>query len=289
MGTVININGRFFDRNTAKISVFDRGFLFGDSIFEVVRTYNKYRIFGLDLHLDRLYQSAKYISLNLKSRKFIEGIIRKTIVRGNNPESYVRLIITRGIGREIGMNPKYATIPNYVVIVKEFTPPPESIENRCIEAAIASVKRNYKESLNPLIKSGNYLNNVLAHIDAMKKGGVEAVMINPEGYVAEGTTFNVFIVKKGVYYTPPLSAGILDGITRKAIIRILKENRIRYEERNIKPSELLSADEVFFTSTLREIQPVIRINGKKIGNGRAGEYTRGLLELFKNNVGKFLS
>jgi len=289
MGTIVYINGKFFSEDTARISVFDRGFLFGDSIFEVVRTYNKNKIFALDLHLDRLYESARYIFLKIKGRRFIEQIIRKTIGKGNNQESYVRLVITRGIGREIGMNPRYAIAPNYIVIVKKFIPPPENIEDRCIEAAIASIRRNYKESLNPLIKSGNYLNNVLAHIDAMSKGGVEAIMVNPDGYVAEGTTFNVFMVKKGVYYTPPLSAGILDGITRKVIIKILKENNIKYKEKNIRPEELLAADEVFFTSTLREIQPVIRIDGKRIGKGRVGEYTKGLFELFRINIPRFLS
>ncbi|MGC8926869.1 MAG: aminotransferase class IV, partial [Myxococcota bacterium] len=261
MSTIININGKFFTEKNAKISVFDRGFLFGDSIFEVVRTYNKKQIFGFDMHLDRLYKSAGYISLKLKSRDFIKREIRRTIERGDNPESYVRLIITRGIGREIGMNPDYASVPNYIVIVKRFAPPPDEPEKRSIVAAIASIKRNYKESLNPLIKSGNYLNNVLAHIDAMKKGGVEAIMINPEGYVAEGTTFNIFMVKNGIYYTPPLECGILDGITRKVIIKLMKENSIKFREKRIRPQELLSADEVFFTSTLREIQPVIKING----------------------------
>lgn len=289
MSTIVNINGRFLFEKDAKISVFDRGFLFGDSIFEVVRTYNKDKIFALNMHLDRLYKSAEYISLKLKGREYLKKLIRDTIKKGNNKESYVRLIITRGTGEEIGMNPKYATSPNYIVIVKEFDPPPDEINKRCIRAAIASVKRNLKDSLNPLIKSGNYLNNVLAHIDAMKKGGEEAIMISPDGYVAEGTTFNVFMVKDGIYYTPPLDVGILDGITRKILLKLFRENNIRYFEKRIKPDELLEADEVFFTSTLREIQPVIRINGIKIGNGKAGHYTSGALELFKKNINRFLS
>ncbi len=130
---------------------------------------------------------------------------------------------------------------------------------------------------------------MLAHIDAMKKGGVEAVMISPDGYVAEGTTFNVFMVKNGIYYTPPLSAGILDGITRKVIIRIMRENGIRFYEKNIKPQEFLNADEIFFTSTLREIQPIFRVDGKRIGNGKPWIYTRKLYDLFKANIDKYLS
>ncbi len=289
MSTVVNINGRIFHKNNAFVSVFDRGFLFGDSVFEVVRTYGKDKIFAFDMHLERLYKSAAFISLKLAGRKYIEKLIRDTIRKGNNRESYVRLVITRGIGREIGMNPDYAIKPNYFVIVKNFDPPPADINKRCIKAAIASVRRNFKDSLNPLIKSGNYLNNVLAHIDAMKKGGVEAVMINPQGYVAEGTTFNVFMVKKGVYYTPPLEAGILDGITRKVILKLMKENGIRYAEKSIKPAELMSADEVFFTSTLREIQPVVSINNRKIGNGKAGLFTARLYEIFARNISRFLS
>ncbi|MCX7959289.1 MAG: aminotransferase class IV, partial [Deltaproteobacteria bacterium] len=241
------------------------------------------------MHLDRLYKSADFISLKLKDRSYIEKLIRKTIIKGNNKESYVRLVITRGIGWEIGMNPCYALKPNYIVIVKNFSPPPVNPDERCIKAAIASIRRNLKDSLNPLIKSGNYLNNVLAHIDAMKKGGAEAIMINPDGYVAEGTTFNVFMVKKGIYYTPPLDSGILDGITRKVLLRLMKENGVRFIEKNIKPSELLNADEVFFTSTLREIQPVIMINGKKIGKGKAGNYTIKLLRLFTENIDRFLT
>ncbi len=289
MSTIVNINGKIFKEHNAKISVFDRGFLFGDSIFEVVRTYNKDKIFALNLHLDRLYKSAEFISLKLKNRKYLEKIIRDTIRRGNNNESYVRLVITRGIGSEIGMNPDYASKPNYIVIVKKFVPPPKNPQKRCIKAAIASIKRNYKDSLNPLIKSGNYLNNILAHIDAMNKGGVEAIMVNPEGYVAEGTTFNVFMVKNGVFYTPPLEVGILDGITRKILIKLMKEANIRFVEKKIGPNELLKADEVFFTSTLREIQPVIEIDGKKIGNGNAGIHTIRLLNLFTNNINRFLS
>ncbi len=289
MGVAVNINGRLYTQDNARISVFDRGFLFGDSVFEVVRTYNKNKIFSLDLHLERLDKSAEFIELKLPERAYIEKLIRNTIKKGNNKESYVRIIVTRGIGSEIGMNPHYANNPNYIVIVKNFNPPPKKLEERSICAAIASIKRNLKDSLNPLIKSGNYLNNVLAHIDALKKGGVEAIMINPDGYVAEGTTFNVFMVKKGVYYTPPLEVGILDGITRKVILKLMRENDIKYVEKYFKTQELLNADEVFFTSTLREIQPVIKINNKKIGNGKAGIYTGKMLELFKANVNRFLS
>lgn len=286
---MVFINGRIVPEKEAKVSVFDRGFLFGDSIFEVVRTYNKDKIFALNYHIERLYKSAAFISLRLRDQRYIESIIRKTIKKADNPESYVRLIITRGVGREIGMNPEYSGSPNYLVIVKRFNPPPDDIDKRAIESAIASVRRNYKDALNPLIKSGNYLNNILAHIDAMKKGGVEAVMVNPDGYIAEGTTFNVFMVKNGVYYTPPLSAGILDGITRKVIIQIMRENKIRFYEKNISPAEFLNADEIFFTSTLREIQPVYKISGKKIGDGRAGMYTRRLYEIFRANINRFLT
>lgn len=289
MSTVVFINGKYYNENNAYISVFDRGFLFGDSIFEVVRTYKKEKVFAMDLHLKRLYNSAKFISLKIKPLQTIEKYIRDTIRLGDNKESYVRVIITRGVSTEIGMNPHYADKPNYIVIVKNFDPPPDDIQKRCVKAAIASIKRNYKDSLNPLIKSGNYLNNVLAHIDAMKKGGAEAIMINPQGYVAEGTTFNVFMVKKGIYYTPPLDAGILDGITRKVILKLMRRYKIKFFERNIKPSELLEADEVFFTSTLREIQPVTKINGKTIGDGKAGRYTAKILEIFRENIDRFLS
>ncbi|MCX7943430.1 MAG: aminotransferase class IV [Deltaproteobacteria bacterium] len=289
MSTIININGKYYTKSNAKISVFDRGFLFGDSIFEVVRTYRRDKILALDMHLDRLYKSAEFISLKLKRKGYIEKIIRDTIKKGNNKESYVRLIITRGVSREIGMDPHYAVCPNYIVIVKNYRPPPANPHKRSVSAAIVSVKRNHKEALNPLIKSGNYLNNVLAHIDAMKRGGTEAIMVNSEGYIAEGTTFNVFMVKNGVYYTPPVDAGILDGITRKILLKLMKESNIKFLEKMITPSELLNADEVFFTSTLREIQPVVKINDRKIGNGVVGAYTVRLLEIFNKNLHRFLS
>ncbi|MBI5528616.1 MAG: aminotransferase class IV [Deltaproteobacteria bacterium] len=207
MPTLVNIDGTIFGRDEAKVPVFDRGFLFGDSVYEVLRTYGG-RLFAFDMHMDRLDRSARQISFKLPfSRGRLRREIRRTAEAAGNPESYIRVVVTRGSGK-ISMDPVHARHPCTIVIVERLDPPPAELARRATEAALVARRRNPKNSLSPSIKSGNYLNNVLAQIEARAAGAEEAIMLNTSGYVAEGTVFNVFMVKRGVVHTPPLSAGI---------------------------------------------------------------------------------
>lgn len=287
MPTLVSINGALHTEKTARVPVFDRGFLFGDSVFEVLRTYGG-RLFAFDLHLDRLDRSARAISLDLPfTRAAMLREIRRTVARAGNRESYIRIVVTRGRGK-IGMDPCHARSPQAVVIVTGFTPPPRSLDRRGTAAQLVALRRNSKDALAPSIKSGNYLNSVLAHIEARRSGADEAVMLNPRGFVAEGTTFNVFMVSRGVVLTPPVSAGILDGITRRVLIDHGRKAGIDVRESNFRGERMLRADEVAFTSTLREVQPVLQISGRRIGSGKPGPVTRRLHEVFTAAVGSYL-
>jgi branched-chain amino acid aminotransferase len=288
MPTLVNIDRKIFARDEARVSVFDRGFLFGDSVYEVLRTYGG-RLFAFDLHADRLARSAAQISFALPfSRERLLHEIRRTVDAAGNRESYVRVVVTRGSGK-IGMDPVHARRPCTIVIVERFDPPPAALARRATGAALVSRRRNPKNSLSPSIKSGNYLNNVLAQIEARAAGAAEAVMLNTGGYVAEGTVFNVFMVERGAALTPPLSAGILDGITRRLLIRHGRRAGVDMREVNIRGSRLLSADEVFLTSTLREVQPVTSLNDRPVGNGKPGPVTARLAALFSRLVPEYLS
>ncbi|MFA6032787.1 MAG: aminotransferase class IV [Myxococcota bacterium] len=289
MTTLVNINGKFFPDGKASISVFDRGFLFGDSIFEVLRTYNG-RLFAFDMHMDRLEQSAAQISFKLPlSREAIFREMTRTVKKTGNHESYVRIVVTRGASSKIGMDPSTAANPQAIIIVQDFQPPPEDISKRAVRAALVTLRRNPSDSLAPSIKSGNYLNSVLAHIEAKSAGAAEAIMLNHQGNVTEGTVFNLFIVSGGEILTPPLSAGILDGITRKVIIRQAREAGLKFKEANFNGKRLLQADEVFFTSTLREVQPVVKIGETVIGGGKPGPVTTRVLQIFREAVEPYLS
>lgn len=288
MPTLVNINGVIHTAETARVPVFDRGFLFGDSVFEVLRTYGG-RLFAFDLHMDRLDRSARAIALALPfSRAAILREIRRTVTRAGNRESYVRIVVTRGRGK-IGMDPCHARSPQTVVIVTGFHPPPRALHRRGTNAQLVALRRNASDALSPSIKSGNYLNSVLAHIEARRSGADEAVMLNPRGFVAEGTTFNVFMVTRGVILTPPVSAGILDGITRRVLIDRGRSAGLDVRETNFRGARMLSADEVAFTSTLREVQPVLTISGRRIGSGKPGPLTRRLHEVFTAAVESYLT
>jgi branched-chain amino acid aminotransferase len=288
MATLVNINGKILPEEKATVSVFDRGFLFGDSIFEVLRTYGN-RLFAFDMHMDRLESSAQQVSLKLPfSREAAYREMSRTVKKAGNRESYIRVIVTRGSGR-IVMDPSFASNPQTIIIVQDFEPPAEDVKKRGVAAALVEVRRNPSNALSPSIKSGNYLNSVLAQIEAKASGAKEAIMLNQKGDVAEGTVFNIFMVKGGKVFTPPLSAGILDGITRKLIIRHALEAGIRIAETNFNAAKLVGADEVFFTSTLREIQPVLKINDKPVGGGAPGPVTLKLFDILRTAIPHYLS
>jgi branched-chain amino acid aminotransferase len=273
----IYIDGKFCSERDAKISVFDHGLLYGDGVFEGIRAYNG-RVFKLKEHIDRLFYSAKAILLDIPMSH--AAICRATVetIRANKlKDSYVRLIVTRGIGT-LGLNPRSCKKPGVIIIAGKIQVYPAGLYNRGMEIVTVPTVRNLHSSINPAIKSLNYLNNILAKIEANNAGVEEAVMLNSEGYVAEGTADNLFIVKNGALFTPPLSAGALYGITRGTVIELAEQSGVKVSEPNLTRYDLFNADECFVTGTGAEIMPVVKIDGRVIGAGKPGPLTRKLVE-----------
>jgi branched-chain amino acid aminotransferase len=277
MTTKININGDIQDE--AFISIFDHGFLFGDSIYEVVCT-NKGNPCFLDEHLKRLYASASGISLKIShSPTEIKKQIQITLDSAKNHESYIRIIVTRGVG-EVDIDPSSCFNPNIIILVKEI--PQISIESyeKGISVALVSIKRNSRDSLNPAVKTGNYLNNVLARIEAKRMGAEDAIMGNSMGQLTEGTTSNLFFVKEGRLLTPIKECGILSGITREKIIQLANKNSIALKEGKWPSEELFKAEEIFLSGTVKKIIPVTVLDGRPVGKGIPGPITQKLMRLY---------
>ncbi len=283
MTTKINFNGEICDE--LSISVMDHGFLFGDSVYEVVSTNNNHPCF-LDKHLDRLNNSAQAISLRIPhDREWLRKQLKLTLVAAGNEESYIRIIVTRGIG-EINIDPLSCENPNIILIVMDVTIYSQSFYEKGIQVALVSIKRNPLDSLNPNIKTGNYLNNVLAKMEAEKLGAQDAIMVNPWGYLTEGTTSNLFFVCDGHILTPSMDCGILSGITREIIIQLAKENGLYIEEGKWPGAELLNADEIFLTGTIKKVMPVSHLDGRPVGTGKPGPITLRLLRLYDDLLTK---
>ena len=283
----ININGSITTKENAKVSVFDRGFLYGDSIYEVTLTYDGV-LFKLEEHLDRLWESANRLALHISySRKELIYEIEKTLKKLNEKRAYIRVIITRGEGI-IGLDPQLAIKNNLVIICKALPENPSWWYHSGVEVIVANVKRNPIDSIDPSIKSGNYLNNVLAYAEAKNQGAFDAIMLNHEGHVTEGTTNNIWIIKNDIIITPPLKSGLLSGITRMSLIQLAKENGLKLEERTFTPQELYSADECFLTSSTKELVPIIKIDGKSIGSGAPGKQTQQLHLLYKDHCVEYI-
>lgn len=278
MGVIINFNGNLQD--SAAISVFDHGFLFGDSVYEVICTYNTIPCF-VDKHLGRLRRSADGISLTLPydDARFVKEISRTLAAADNKCESYIRIVVTRGIG-EIDIDPSSCERSNVLIYVTSVKAHQPEYYEKGINVALVSVKRNAKEALNPGIKTGNYLNNVLAKMEAGKLGAKDALMLNPWGYLTECTTSNFFFVQDGRIMTPSLDCGILAGITREVIIQLANENGFLVEEGSWFPDELAKAQEAFVTGTVRRIMPVTCLDGRPVGNGKPGPITLRLARLY---------
>ena len=278
MTTKINFNGVIQD--DACISVFDHGFLFGDSVYEVVSTRKNKTVF-LAEHLDRLKNSANEICLKIpQPDAWFEDQINRTLSAGNNNESYVRIVVTRGVG-EIDIDPMTCTQANIVIYVtdcKEY--PKENYENG-IQVAVVSIERNPREALDPGIKTGNYLNNILAKMEANKLGAKDALMLNGQGYITECTTSNFFFVQEGRIHTPSLDSGILPGITRVIILKIARENGILVEEGKWPVEILDKADEMFLTGTLKKVMPVTQLDNRMIGDGKPGPVTKKMMRLYQ--------
>ena len=277
MTTKININGDIQDE--AFIPIFDHGFLFGDSIYEVVCT-NQGKPCFLDEHLKRLYASASGISLKIPhSPTEIKQKIRITLDSAKNQESYIRIIVTRGVG-DVDIDPSSCFNPNIIILVKEI--PQISIESyeKGISVALVSIKRNSRDSLNPAVKTGNYLNNVLARIEAKRMGAEDAIMGNSMGQLTEGTTSNLFFVKEGRLLTPIKECGILSGITREKIIQIAYKNGITLEEGKWSSEELFNAEEIFLSGTVKKIMPVTVLDNRPVGKGIPGPITQKIMKLY---------
>lgn len=284
MGRIVNMDGRLVPPEQAFVSVFDRGFLYGDSVYEVLRTYRG-EPFELDRHLDRLENSASLIGLSLPwPRARLAEEVRRALAAAGNAESYVRLVVTRGAG-EIGLDPSLARGAQVIIIAKELvTPPPSAYENG-VKVALVGVRRNLREAIDPAAKTGNYLNNVLAMGEAQALGAFEALMLDREGRVTEASSANVFAVRAGELLTPPLEVGILEGVTRQGVLALARELSIPLREVGLRPEDLFTADEVFITSTTRELVPVVAIvdarGERAVGGGRPGPVSRRLLEAFR--------
>jgi branched-chain amino acid aminotransferase len=276
----IYIDGKYYDEKSAKISVFDHGLLYGDGVFEGIRAYNG-RVFKLKEHIDRLFYSAQAIllSLPLSHRELMRAVI-ETCRRNKIRDGYIRLVVTRGVGT-LGLSPFRCKKPSVIVIAGKIQLYPPEMYARGLEIITVPTVRNLHSALNPAIKSLNYLNNVLAKIEAINGGCEEAIMLNAEGYVSECTGDNVFILKAGHLFTPPLSAGALYGITRGVVLDLAREAGMIVSEPNLTRYDLFNADECFLTGTGAELIPVVKIDGRIIGSGKPGPITRTLVKKYR--------
>jgi branched-chain amino acid aminotransferase len=278
MATKINFNGVIQD--DACISVFDHGFLFGDSVYEVVSTRENKPVFLVE-HLDRLANSASEICLKIpRSDAWFEEQINRTLSAAGNNESYIRVVVTRGVG-EIDIDPMTCAQGNVVIYVTACKAYPEENYRNGIQVAVVSIKRNPREALDPGIKTGNYLNNVLAKMEANKLGAKDALMLSGQGYITECTTSNFFFVQDGRIHTPSLDCGILPGITRVIILKIARENGILVEEGKWPLEVLEKAEEMFLTGTLKKVMPVTQLDSRKIGEGKPGPVTLKIMHLYQ--------
>jgi len=280
----VYLDGQWVPSSEAKLSVFDHGILYGDGVFEGLRAYEGC-VFKLKEHLERLYRSADLISLTIPlSIEKLTEIVNEGLKKNTLKDAYIRLLVTRGKG-DLGLDPRACSSPNIVVIVDKLALFPDRCYKEGLEAVMAKTKRNLTEAINPIIKSMNYLNNILAKIEANKKGVPEAIMLNYQGHVSECSGDNVFYVKGQSVVTPPVSAGVLEGITRGVVMELVREKTsYAAKEELFGPETLLSADEVFFTGTAAEVIPVTKIDEKPIGTGKPGKITQELIDLFKSQT-----
>ncbi|GAA0137909.1 branched-chain-amino-acid transaminase [Paenibacillus sp. YSY-4.3] len=281
----IYLDGQFVTKENAKISVYDHGFLYGDGIFEGIRIYNG-NIFKCKEHLDRLYDSAKSIMLNIPlTYQEMEDALVETLRRNELRDGYIRLVVSRGAGN-LGLDPNRCPKASVIIIAEQLAIYSEEAYKTGLKTVSVSTKRNLPDALNPKIKSLNYLNNILVKIQSNLSGAGEAIMLNSQGYVTEGSGDNIFIVKNGVITTPPCYLGALEGITRQAIIDICHEKGYKLKEEPFTLHDVYVANEVFLTGTAAEVIAVREVDGRIIGEGHAGPITLKLLEEFRSIVDK---
>jgi branched-chain amino acid aminotransferase len=282
MAATVNVNGRISAEQDAVISVFDHGFLYGEGIYETLRTYNG-RPFLFARHMRRMRNSARLIDLALPfTDEELAARIRDTIAAAtlDGQEAYIRVLVTRGIG-DLTYDLKATPKPSWVIIVKPLIPPAAEVYDRGVKVVLVDIVRNHPQSVNPMIKSNNLMNSALAAQEALKHGGFEGVMRNYRGELTEATTSNLFVVKNGIALTPPLECGLLPGITREFIFEVGRDAGIDVREKILRDDDLFDADEAFLTSTTREVLSIVAVDERSIGDGRPGPITLKLLKAFR--------
>ena len=277
----IYIDGQYYSQETAKISVFDHGLLYGDGVFEGIRSYNG-RVFKLSEHLDRLYESASAILLQIPlSIEEMEQAVLETLRENHLQDAYIRLVVTRGVG-DLGLDPDKCKQPSIIIIADVITLYPDEFYEKGLDIITVPSRRNLSEAINPRIKSLNYLNNILAKIEGKQAGVVEVLMLNADGYVVECSGDNIFYIKKDELVTPPTHVGILEGITRNTVIELAKARGINVVEKVFTRHDLYISEECFLTGTAAEVIPVVKIDNRQIGQGVPGKMTRSLIQDFQH-------
>ena len=280
MNLRIYIDGSFYDQGEAKISVFDHGLLYGDGVFEGIRFYND-RVFRLDEHVDRLWHSARAIALDVPMSKSELIIATLETIRQNDlHDGYVRLIVTRGVG-SLGLSPDSCRRPSIIIIAATIVLYPEELYQKGLSMVTCSTRRTSPAALSPRIKSLNYLNNILGKLEAQNAGAGEGLMLNEQGYVAECTGDNIFIVRSGEILTPDINSGILSGVTRAVVFELAKEHQIPIYERDLTRYDIYTADECFLTGTAAEVIPAVQLDRILIGTGQPGPITLKLISSFR--------
>jgi len=280
MSLIVYVDGRYVPKEQAVVSVFDHGFLYGDGVFEGIRAYDGV-VFRLDEHLLRLYQSAKTIGLEIPiTQAEMEQVVLETVRRNNLQDSYIRLVVSRGYG-DLGLDPRKCPKPTIVCIASTITLYPEVMYQNGLEVVITSTRKNRPDVLSPRVKSLNYLSNIMARQELNRTGVPEGIMLTVDGYVAEATADNIFMVSKGIIYTPPKFIGILEGVTRNAVINLAKQAGLEVREEVFTAHDLYNADEVFLTGTAAELIPVTKIDGRIINDGKPGDITKQLTAAFR--------
>jgi branched-chain amino acid aminotransferase len=279
MSLKVYISGKLYDKEQATVSVYDHGLLYGDGVFEGIRSYSG-KVFRLDEHLDRLWNSAKAIWLQIPMTKAeMAKAIRDTLAVNNLTDAYIRVVVTRGSGT-LGLDPNRCSEPRVIIITDLIALYPEELYQKGLELVTVSTMRNHPASLSPRIKSLNYLNNILAKIEGQRAGCIEALMLNHKGEVAECTGDNIFIVRNGRLMTPPLDAGPLEGVTRNAVLELACGAGVPASETPFTRHDLYIADECFLTGTAAEVIPVVKVDSRPIGDGKPGPITRDLIRRF---------
>ncbi|MDD5019101.1 MAG: branched-chain-amino-acid transaminase [Candidatus Omnitrophica bacterium] len=277
---LIYLNGKLVKKEDAKVSVFDHGLLYGDGVFEGIRSYDRL-VFKLHEHMDRLYASAQGISLTIPmEKKEMEKAIMDTLKANALRDAYIRAVVTRGDG-DLGLDPRNCRRATVFIIADKIALYPTDLYRKGLKIVTVPTRRNIPESLNPQIKSLNYLNNILGKIEAINAGVPEAIMLDQSGFVTECTGDNIFMIKDDLLLTPPVSVGVLNGITRQAVLALGEKAGFRAQERMLTRFDLFTSDEVFLTGTAAEIIPVVMIDGRSIGTGRVGTRTLALTEDFR--------